>query len=125
MICVSKNSRAGDTEEAETAEWQDLLADEDLLPDEIVMDRRDSEVHARRLKSAMSELSDREIIIIRERKLGDSPVTLESLGNRLGVSKKRVRQIEHHALKKIRRALLKEVGTPKALGLAHTNRPWV
>ncbi len=103
MICVSKNSRAGDTEEAETAEWQDLLADEDLLPDEIVMDRRDSEVHARRLKSAMSGLSDREIIIIRERKLGDSPVTLESLGNRLGVSKKRVRQIEHHALKKIRK----------------------
>jgi RNA polymerase sigma-32 factor len=44
-------------------------------------------------------------------------VTLESLGRRLGISKERVRQIEHHALKKLRHALERRVGDPRAAGL--------
>jgi RNA polymerase sigma-32 factor len=62
-------------------------------------------------------LSERELTIIRERRLQEEGVTLESLGKRLGISKERVRQIEHHALKKLRAALLKQVGDPVAAGL--------
>jgi RNA polymerase sigma-32 factor len=54
----------------------------------------------------MQDLSDRERLIIQERKLEDDAVTLEALGERLGISKERVRQIEGNALEKLRRALI-------------------
>ncbi len=42
---------------------------------------------------------------MRERRLAENLVTLETLGDRLGISKERVRQIESRALVKLRRAL--------------------
>ena len=58
-------------------------------------------------------LSERELRIVRERRLSETLVTLESLGNRLGISKERVRQIENRALGKLRRALtLIQDGSP-------------
>ena len=44
--------------------------------------------------------------IIRERRLREDGRTLEELGVRLGISKERVRQIEHRALQKLKAALL-------------------
>ena len=57
------------------------------------------------LNDALTILSDRELRIVRERCLNEDSSTLESLGNRLGISKERVRQIENRALEKLRRAL--------------------
>jgi len=51
-------------------------------------------------------LSERELGIIRERRLSDEAATLEALGEKLGISKERVRQIESRALEKLRRALV-------------------
>ena len=42
---------------------------------------------------------------MRERKLRDSPRTLESLGEELGLSKERVRQLEAAAFAKMRKKL--------------------
>ncbi|HVZ99717.1 MAG TPA: RNA polymerase factor sigma-32 [Caulobacterales bacterium] len=98
------------------AEWQDLLRDETAGPDETVMDARDGAARTRLVQDAMRELSDRERIIIVERKLEDECVTLEALGQRLGISKERVRQIEGNALAKLKRALLARVGDPVAAG---------
>ena len=44
-------------------------------------------------------------------------MTLETLGHELGISKERVRQIEHQALGKLRRALERIVGDPDEAGL--------
>ena len=46
--------------------------------------------------------------IIRERRLREEGATLEALGQRLGISKERVRQIENRALEKLRTALVRE-----------------
>jgi RNA polymerase sigma-32 factor len=103
--------------EAGEAEWQDMLACERATPDEEVMESHDGAKRAAWVATALKALTERELIIIRERRLQDDGVTLETLGKRLGISKERVRQIEHHALKKLRLALLKQVGDPVAAGL--------
>lgn len=97
-------------------EWQDLLADAAAGPEADVMEAHDNIVRAALVKDAMAELSDRERLIIRERKLEEEAVTLEALGERLGISKERVRQIEGNALEKLRRALIARVGDPVAAG---------
>jgi RNA polymerase sigma-32 factor len=103
------------TDEGE-GEWQDLLADDAAGPEADAMDAHDSAARADLVRDAMRDLSDRERLIIRERKLEEESVTLEALGERLGISKERVRQIEGNALEKLRRALIARVGDPVAAG---------
>lgn len=97
-------------------EWQDLLADDGIGPEAEAMVAHDSVARAELVQDAMRDLSDRERLIITERKLEDDAVTLEALGERLGISKERVRQIEGNALEKLRRALIARVGDPVAAG---------
>lgn len=97
--------------------WQDFIADDRPLPEEEVMYARDAETRSQWLHAALQGLSPREMLIIRERRLGDEVVTLEALGKRLGISKERVRQIEHQALKKLKNALSSTAGDPEETGL--------
>ena len=103
--------------EGTTTEWQDLLPDESEALEARVAHSEDTKTRTKWLASAMSCLTDRETLIIQERRLTDDSVTLEALGKRLGISKERVRQIEHQALGKLKSALIKLVGDPKAAGL--------
>ncbi len=99
------------------AQWQDLLADESATPEEEVEYSRDSERRREWINDALQALNEREMLIIRQRRLTDETVTLETLGKELGISKERVRQIEHQALGKLRKALEKIVGDPEKAGL--------
>jgi RNA polymerase sigma-32 factor len=93
-------------------EWQDFLADERPTPEETVMFARDSRTRSIWLAQALAELTDREQIIIKERRLRDDARTLEELGRDLGISKERVRQIEHRALEKLKVSLLERSVEP-------------
>jgi RNA polymerase sigma-32 factor len=103
------------TEDGE-GEWQDLLADDGADPESEIMVSHDSAARRDLVRAALCDLSDRERLIIRERKLEEEAVTLEALGERLGISKERVRQIEGAALAKLRRALEARVGDPVEAG---------
>ena len=103
--------------EAGDSEWQDLLPDDSMLPEEEAMLERDRQTRHMWLAQALGDLTEREMIIIRERRLVEECVTLETLGRKLGVSKERVRQIEHQALRKLRSALTRIVGDPEEAGL--------
>ncbi|MCA1300195.1 RNA polymerase factor sigma-32 [Stappia indica] len=89
------------------ADRQDFLVSEEPLPEETVGAVIDTERRARWLESALGVLSERELRIVRERRLTEDGATLEALGQKLGISKERVRQIESRALEKLREALLK------------------
>jgi len=113
----SLNAAVSDSSSENLTEWQDLLPCDRPLPDEEVMERHDSEQRAQWIEGALESLNARELTIIRERRLRDDAATLETLGTRLGISKERVRQIEHTALKKLRLALLDKVPDPEEAGL--------
>ncbi|SDG50077.1 MULTISPECIES: RNA polymerase factor sigma-32 [Thalassobaculum] len=89
---------------SETGEddWQDFLADERPSPEAVVTGMRDASTRSKWLAEALAELSPRERTIIDQRRLSEEGATLEELGRELGVSKERVRQLEHRALMKLR-----------------------
>ncbi|XBQ17682.1 MAG: RNA polymerase factor sigma-32 [Oceanicaulis sp.] len=116
LAAVDRSLNAPFTEDGD-GEWQDLLADEGPDPEAAVMDRRDTDTRSSWLETAMQTLTEREQLIIRERRLTEETVTLEKLGERLGISKERVRQIEHQALGKLKKALTETVGDPEEAGL--------
>ncbi|SFT43055.1 RNA polymerase factor sigma-32 [Mesorhizobium sp. YR577] len=91
-----------------SADRMDFLVSDDPLPDEVVGEAIDDERRSGWLKNALHVLNERELRIIEERRLQDEGATLESLGETLGISKERVRQIESRALQKLRVALVKE-----------------
>ena len=103
------------TAENENASRQDFLVSDAPAPDELAEGVIDDERRSEWLRTALGTLNDRELRIIRERRLRESGATLESLGEKLGISKERVRQIEGRALEKLRVALLAahpQLGTP-------------
>jgi len=94
----------------EGREWIETLEDENARADITVEEEHDQKRLANWLGVAMEALNDREQFIVRERKLIDSPRTLESLGAELGLSKERVRQLEAAAFGKMRKYLEKNAG---------------
>jgi RNA polymerase sigma-32 factor len=99
-------------------EWQDLLVSEAPRPDQVYMENVDGGKKAAQIEKAMGSLTERESYIIRERQLREEGVTLAVLGNKLGISKERVRQLEAQALGKLKQALIADVGDPAMAGLA-------
>jgi RNA polymerase sigma-32 factor len=87
---------------------QDFLMDNAPALDESVGAQIDAERRTSWLRSALKVLNERELLIVKERRLQEEGATLEALGESLGISKERVRQIENRALEKLRDALLRE-----------------
>ena len=105
---TSLNAPLHEADESNTSNRQDFLVDDAPLPDETVGDEVDRERRTIWLRSALTVLNERELRIVRERRLRDEGATLEQLGESLGISKERVRQIENRALEKLREALLRD-----------------
>ena len=75
----------------------------------------DSQLRSLWLAEALQTLDRRERMIIEARRLTDAGATLEELGSQLGVSKERVRQLEHRAMGKLRSAIMDRSDTPQDL----------
>lgn len=102
---VSLNAPIAESDSSGPAERVDFLVDDKPLPDETVGEQIDGDRRVNWLREALGVLSERELRIVRERRLAEETATLESLGERLGISKERVRQIENRAIEKLRKAL--------------------
>ncbi len=112
---VSLNAPLLEDDGGASSERMDFIPDDGPLQDETVGDMIDSDRRVKWLRAALGVLSERELRILRERRLADEQATLESLGDVLGISKERVRQIENRALEKLKRALLERHPKPEAV----------
>ena len=94
----------------EGREWIETIEDENSRADLTVEEEHDQQKLADWIGVAMDALNDREKFIVSQRKLIESPRTLESLGAELSLSKERVRQLEAAAFGKMRKYLEKNAG---------------
>ncbi len=83
-----------------------LLADDRQNPEESFEEFNDNNIRKDFINKAIDTLNEREKIIIRLRKFREKSITLDELGQKLKISKERVRQIETKALEKLKRSLL-------------------
>ncbi|MBU9696782.1 RNA polymerase sigma factor RpoH [Rhodobacteraceae bacterium HSP-20] len=112
---ASLNATVGSDGEGAT-QWQDWLEDEDS--DQAGAYEERDELDARRalLAQAISVLNDREKDILMQRRLAETPVTLEELSESYGVSRERIRQIEVRAFEKLQ-ARMRELARGKGMAI--------
>ena len=92
----------------------DRLASNDATPEDRVMaDQKSAQTQAE-IAAFLRDLPARERTILRERWMSETPVTLQRLGERFGISKERVRQLEERTLAKLRGRLLARSGLAEA-----------
>lgn len=88
-----------------TIERQDLLVDDSPNQEIQLGEREERHLHNRWLSEGLKVLDQRELDILTERRLSADPMTLEELGERYGISRERVRQLENRAFVKLQAAV--------------------
>ncbi|MET0592430.1 MAG: sigma-70 family RNA polymerase sigma factor [Polyangiaceae bacterium] len=84
----------------------DRLASNDATPeDQAIQEEKSAQTQAE-IESFLDEIEPRDQTILRERWMSETPATLQRLGERFGISKERVRQLEERILAKLRNRLL-------------------
>jgi RNA polymerase sigma-32 factor len=68
-------------------------------------EKEEQDLVKEKIQTALSTLKERDRYIIEKRFIDQSPLTLQELGDNLGISRERVRQIENAAMKKLRTAI--------------------
>jgi RNA polymerase sigma-32 factor len=104
---LNVSMRAG---EEDSGQWQDYLADDTPLQDELAAEDEEATMRHSMLEEAMDSLNERERHILTERRLTDDPQTLEELSQHYDVSRERIRQIEVRAFEKLQKAMQRIAG---------------
>ena len=96
------------------AQWQDWLEDEDADQAGDYAEKDELDTRREMMTEAMSVLNEREQDILTQRRLMDSPVTLEELSGQYDVSRERIRQIEVRAFEKLQ-AKMQELASERGM----------
>ena len=88
--------------EDNTVTYLDILSDGRANPEDVLQSLETDELANEGIKYGLEKLSPREQKVIESRYLKNPPEKLRQLGEELGISKERVRQIEVNALKKLK-----------------------
>jgi RNA polymerase sigma-32 factor len=86
-----------------------FLQDNKQSPEEQFADAQYRELLRQKMEQFAKSLKDKELVIYRERLLTEEPVTLREIGEKYGISRERVRQIEERVKKKLKTYLNKEL----------------
>ena len=94
--------------ESDSAPRANFIPGKDANPEELLGDAQQARRDRDNLRKAIATLPEREQLIIRRRHLADRPDTLQEVGEDLGISRERVRQLEVRALRRMREWLRSE-----------------
>ncbi len=95
---LSKDAEVG-------GEWQDWLVDDSIDQETALGEAQELDTRRQMLSDAMDVLNEREAEIFNARRLQEKPDTLETLSQKYGVSRERIRQIEVRAFEKVQDAM--------------------
>ena len=77
--------------------------------DEALANEEQLDILKRKIEEIRPELSDREKIILDERILNDEPLTLQEIGEKYGITREAVRQMEARLMKKIKAKMEEQI----------------
>jgi RNA polymerase sigma-32 factor len=86
-----------------------FLPDHKQSPEEQFAETQYRDLLRQKMEQFASGLKDKELVIYRERLLNEEPLTLREIGEKYGISRERVRQIEERVKKKLKIYLKKEL----------------
>lgn len=95
--------------EDESATFLDFLADRDADVEETVSTTEYRRLIGRTLADFAQTLAGKEEVIFTQRLLAEEPLTLQDIGDRYGISRERVRQLENRLKKKLKTYLVSEL----------------
>lgn len=87
----------------------DILPAQEQGADEKLADQQLKNLFRRKLAEFITTLDEREEDILRNRILSESPLTLEDMGSKYGITKERTRQLEARIIKRLRDYIKKDV----------------
>lgn len=99
-------------EENETT-WESLLVDNNATAEEIVLAKQETAYRKQLFNRALNILPEREKNIIIWMRLTEPPLTLSKIGEKLKLSRERVRQLEQRAFLKIKEYIKKHADVMK------------
>jgi RNA polymerase sigma-32 factor len=99
----------GDGEGRQTSRL-DLLPEKSAGPDRLIEHFELMEMLKEQLHTFRETLSGKELEIFDERMVADEPLTLQELGNRFGVTRQRVRQLEARVVRRLKTFLAECLG---------------
>jgi RNA polymerase sigma-32 factor len=95
--------------EDDEATLLNFLPDQRSGPEDTFAEAQSRELLREKMESFANTLKDKELVIYRERLLNEEPVTLREIGEKYGISRERVRQIEERVKKKLKAYLTTEL----------------
>ena len=103
---LSVDMPIGDDDEATLLNF---LPDDKQSPEEQFAETQYNDLLREKMELFAKNLKDKELVIYRERLLNEEPLTLREIGEKYGISRERVRQIEERVKKKLKIYLSKEL----------------
>ncbi len=79
-----------------------FFSDESASAEDRLAEKEVAEMFQEKLPPFLATLNEREQEIFKERIFSDEPLTLQEMGDRYGISRERVRQVENNVIKKIK-----------------------
>jgi RNA polymerase sigma-32 factor len=98
---ISLNQPKSSSEEGR--ELIDFVPENKPNQETALVTKQEAQMKQKLLGEALAILQERELYILKKRHLSSTPLTLQDLSDELKISKERVRQIESHALSKMRK----------------------
>jgi RNA polymerase sigma-32 factor len=83
----------------------ELLQEGSINQEDALIEEQEKKMLQDEVVNAMKRLNEKEVFVIRNRVMSETPLTLQEIGDHLHLSRERVRQIESEALKKLKKEM--------------------